>query len=375
MNFRHTYPRNKLFARLSGICMNNNQTPDSGGNPGDGGGGEGGGAGAPGPESLPNGGGQVQQNADHSAFNTPSPSPGHADRVREIMNRSDETHLTMDEIADLVRFDAPFKTPAAAIVPAQVAPPPAPPTPPAAPPAPPPVSADAKAIIDALKAAGVATPQNPQQPAPNTPPAPPQSYYGGEVPAVRITPQVLSGILGTDDPAILATAGPAVDSLVNGILNKAHADTNARMEAMARGLLSMIPQQVQQVNQVSQAETEFYNGFPELKTPAMRPLVNEISSLYVTAMRKTNPNFTWTPEARAQCGELIHRDFERRYGFKIPRGQRAVISNAPPAAPAQPAPTPAPAAHQPPYIARGGARPPAVSTPANQSADLMAFVI
>lgn len=363
---RHIYPRNKLFARLSGICFN---TPtDSGGEPG-GGGGESVDQGAPAP-SLPNGGGQVQQNADHSSFNSPPSSAADSQNVREIMNRGDNATLSMDEIAALVRFDAPFKAPPAAAASVQPTEPvqPAAPAVPAAPEAPT-ISQDARAIIDALRQSQANVPPAPANTPPSAPDAP-RPYYGGEIPAVRVSQEVLQGILGTNDPAILANASPAIDSLINGVLNRAYQDTNARMEAMARSLLTMMPQHVQTIQQTSDAEREFYTGFPELKSNELRPLVNQISSLYVTAMRKTNPGFAWTPETRAQCGELIHREFERRYGFKIPRTAQPTIGNVP-AAPAQPTP----AAPRLPFVPRGGARPPAANTPQHQSADVLSFVI
>lgn len=378
---RHNMFRNRLLERISGICFNDNDAgggggsapsaPTSGGDPG---GGDGGG-GTPGPS----GGGQVQQDAVHS-FGTPSsPSPSSAQRVSELLKKGNEDHLSFDDIHTLISFDAPFggnqqtSPPPASTQPNAAAPTPAQANPNPAPAAPQ-LSADAKAIIDALRASQTA---NPAPSNPNPEPAKEQApipYYGGEVAPLQVAPNILSAIVGSEDPAILQQAAPAINALVNGIMNRARQDTITHVQNMlSTALATHVPQTVQQMQQTSQLEQQFYSAHKHLDNPALKPLVNQISSLYHTAMRKTDPNFKWTPEHFNTVAALTARQFEKTYGFPLP-GAGPVTTNAPPANPQNPQ-NPAPANPNPrPYMSNGSARPPVVAPTTPQSADLLAFV-
>lgn len=362
-----------LEARFSPTCSaDNDAAPAS--DAGTGGGGTGSQEGGQSSPALPaSGGGQVQQNADHSGFNSVPSTPAHADRVRTILDtgKANKEHtLSMDDIADLIRFDAPFNPPAVAAttVPLQPNAATVPPAPTPAQPAAtvPPISPDAAAIIAALRAQLPASTS--PTPAPATEPARPTVYYGGEVPALQVSAQILQGLLGTDDPAILSQSAPAVNTLINGIMNRVLEDANLRMQSLAAAMLNQVPRQIEQVNTIASTEQKFYSKFAELQKPAFKATVDTISGLYVQAKRRQDPNFQWTDATFAECGELIHRKLEKDMGFKIPRGTVARIA----AAPAQPNANVTPIG---PYVSRGSARPPAADVTKNQSADLLSFVI
>lgn len=369
---RHNTFRN-FVARFAGICYNTpgeaSSAPASGGDPGGGGGG-----GTPSPAATPSGG-QQQQDAGHSAFgNSPPPSAADSTRVSTLLaagNANPETSLSMDDIAALVRFDAPFTpkaTPAAPVVPNAATVPPAPAAP-AAPAAPtgPQLSPDAKAIVDALRTAGLGQPAPAPAAAPEPAPAAPVPYYGGEVQALQVTPQILSALVGSEDPAVLSQAAPAVNTLVNGIMNRVVADMRMQMQSTVAAMMQThIPQVVQQQQQTHSLETQFYGTHKHLDKPTLKPLVNQISALYRSAQLKTDPNFAWTPEHFNTVAALVSRQFERMYGVPL-AGAGPVTTNAPPA-------TPAPAAPQLPYMSSGSTRPPVVQPNQNQSADLLAFV-
>lgn len=369
---RHNTSRN--FAdRFTGICSNDNeQTPSSGGDPGGGGGGM---SGTPGPS----GGGQVQQDAGHSFGNPSPPSQNDANRVANLLSKGSENVLSTDDIAALVRFDAPFKQKAPATQPnaataVQQTPSQQQQTKPQTqqPPAQPTLSPDAQALITALKQQlGNVAPQQPANPNPAPQETQPVPYYGGEVQALQVSPQILAGLLGTEDAAVLAQSAPAVNTLVNGIMNRVMQDMSARMQAsIAAALTTHVPQQIRTAQTTSELESKFYAKHAYLKTPALQPMVNQISGLYAVAMTKTDPNFQWDDKAFDTVAQLVNRQFERTYGFPIPVTTPAPLANAPkqqnPAAPQNPPAQP--------YMSSGGARPPVVSTPPSQSADVLAFV-
>lgn len=359
--------------RIMGVCFN---TPDvSGGNPGSGDVG-GGGGGAPSSDPLPNGGGQVQEPADHSAFNTTSPrAEGQAQRVTALMSKKDTDILTFDEIADIMNFNPAFGdtngTPAATPATPQPAAPAAPAaaTSPAAPQAPAQPQAQpltAEAIAAAVRAG--------LQPAadPSAAPSEPKVYYGGEVPAVTVDDGLVSVLIGSQDPAQVGPAKQALNALVNGMMNRVVADQNARMGQIAALIMQSVPRQVRQEQTVNESERQFYGEFGELNRPAYKPVVDKIASIVISAKVKANPNFRLDQATINLIGEAARKQIERDYGVVPPRAKQVVTQQQQPG-PRPQQTQPAPVTREP-FASRGGGARPPVADPNNQSADLLSLV-
>ena len=376
---RHNTFRNRLLERISGVMFNDNGAAPSGGGSAPTGGDPGGGGGVSGSPG-PSGGGQQQQDAGHSFGNTSPPSPDHGTRVANLLTQSNsnpDMAISFDDIADLIKFDAPFKpttpapaAPAASATPAVPNAATAPPAPPAAPAAPPTQGITPEVLAEALRQAGIGG--QPAAPTPANPTEPPP-YYGGEVPALQIRPEIVSALVGTSDPAIIAQAAPAINTLVNGIMNRVIADQTARMQSTIATLMNNhVPQAIQQHTQVNNLETQFYADNKHLDKPNLKPLVNQISGLYAAAQKKTDPNFAWNKQHFSTVAQLVSRQFERIYGVPL-AGAGPITTNAPGTPPAnQQTVPPAPPAQ--PYMSSGSTRPPVVQPNSSQSADLLAFV-
>lgn len=372
MNWKNR-TRNKLLSRLSGICFN---TPNESGGTGN----DGAATvdtGSPGPESLPGGGGQQQQ--DYQPPNAaPSRAQPTAERVQEVMAKDT---LSFDEIGDLLRFNPPFgggttqpqqtqQTPAAV---STAATPPAnqQQTPPANQPQQPQVSPDAQAIIAAVKQLQGGNQPQPAAPA-NPQPQPPKPFYGGINPPLSVSDQVIGGLLGTEDAAALAAARPHFDSFVNGLANHIARDMQTEMAKLVGAALQQVPQITQRQQTASKEEERFYSKFPELNKPAFKSVVNGIGNTVMAKLRQTNPNVQLSDKIIDAIGQLAHKQIERDFGFQIPRQAAA----APPVQPTRQAQqAPKNPAQKGPFFSGGSTRPPAVQTPQSQSADILSHVI
>lgn len=380
---------NPILARLQGICFN---TPDSpGGDAGGGGGGGGGSTPAPAPstpavETPPaNGGGQVQQDANH-VFGRQGQPQGRTERVVSTLSKAEKDRnytLSSEEVADLLSFDLDFQP--QTNQPAAQQPKPAAQTPqapnaqqtPQAPQAPqaPQLSPDVQALVQALRESGVGQPQAPQNP--QTPkPALPKPYYGGEVGALDVHDNVVAQLLGTDDAAIIAGAKPALNTLLNGLANRVMQDAQARTVALLAAYAQRVPDVVRQQHEVTASERAFYTKFPELNKPVFKSAVDAVAGVVITHMKKRNPNFKLDDKTIDLIGTKAHEKIARDLGFAIPRGAQTIV-NAPPRQQQQQQPQQQQQQTQArePFMSSGaGARPPAAGS-GNQSADVLSFVM
>lgn len=350
---RHNKP-NRFIQRFNQICFaSDGEDPGSGalGDGGEGGGGGGSSAdSAPAAPAIPNGGGRVEQPVDYDWGGSYSTADD-AREVAGILQLSDQDVLTQDQISALLNFTAPpVKKPAAQ--PATPAAPQAPAAPAAG--APPANSADpanpqppttpandmATALVAAMKAAGVVPPTNQGAQPPSQPsnPQAPRPFYGegGLMPAVTVAPEYIAGLIGTEDPAEIAKAAPAINGLVGGIMNRVALDMAALVRASQQHILSQIPQMVQSHTTSVQTTSKFFDTHKNLDKPAIRPIVAQIAKAMMTARQNAGQPI-YDDQFMSDLAENAYRAVETNYGFNL--RPAPAVANAQPN-PANPAPAP-----------------------------------
>lgn len=321
-------------------------------------------ASAPAPSaSAPNGGGARETDAGHS-FGRPAPPNNEGLKVREILNkgRDPEYRTTMDDIRALMGYEPQFvkadaepddemddlpdpaaaasAEPAAPVVASQ---------------APPALDPNVAALVEAMKSQ-----QRPATPAAQPKPDAPKPYYGGHVAPVEVAPELVADLFNSEQPE---RSVQAVNHLVNGIMNRVMADTQAQMADLYKATLQNIPLVVQNHSTASESTRAFYTQYPELNKPAMKNVVNIIAKTMIENAQKAGKPVSYNAEFLTALGENVHRFAQEQYGFAIPRTAPAA-GRSTPVAPANPKASKAPR-----FISQGGARPPAASHLNGKSAE------
>lgn len=376
----------RLQQLLSSTCMGD---PGAGGagapTDGDGGGGT---STSPPPapassESSSGFGGASAENADHRFPTRSEPTDHEIGEVRGILAKEkDPNHsLGMSEIAKLLNFDMPFK-PAepkkeATVDPKTPQAPPAPPAPPA-PTEPQKVepSADAKAIIEAIKAQTQPAPAAPAEPT-KTEPAAPKPYYGdvtqgSRKPAMQVHPEVAKALFDADPEK----AAGALNYMVNGIMNHIMQDISSDMVQFGQFIMAQVPKVAQQTHAAATGAERFYSKFPELNREPLHRVTQLLDqALAADCQKKGKP--IGDEQYFADLGAAVHMYVKQKLGVEIPRGAangQTVFANASPPSPPAAPPSNGQAAQ--PWMTPGGSRPPAgPGGPQSKSAELLNLVL
>lgn len=347
---------------------------------GEGGGAGGSGSGNAGTESPPSSastptGGINQPAFDHGPSGEQFSPPDVNSRVSEIMKGPGDRRLTAAELNDMLNFNVPFakseekkeeKKPGTEAAPAPAAAAPAitpkPGETATVPPAP------AALTPEAIAAAAVAAVKAAQPtPAAETPkPEVAKPFYGNREQgamrdAIQVNPELKAAIFG-DKPEV---AAQAIDIMVNGIMNQMMADSGQLMGMMYQKIINdvrgIIPQQITHQTESRDNTQRFYTKYAELNVPTIKPLIEAVA----VAMRKAEPNSNpGSDDFLNRLGLGVHAAFKKEFGFDLPRKGGTTM-----------APAPGATARSEPFVANGGARPPAAANGHDKSADILALLI
>jgi len=334
----------------------------------------------PGPsasDGSPAGVGGAQEQDHDFGYSYDEPSQEETARVASILDpaKDQDRSLGYGEIGALLGWNPSLK-PAAKAPDASAPQPQAPAQAPAAPAQAPQTQAPAQPQAPALDPniqaltqsvqALVQTQTQAQPSAQPTAPTQPKRFYGDINQELQVAPELVSAIIGSNQPEAVAQAAPAINHLINGLANKVMEDAVRVIQHQYQQVLQHIPQAVQAHTTERTNSQKFYDRYAELNKPAFQPLVNQAGQAYVAKLQKEGKQIVYDDSFFDAVGGLVHAYIEQSMGFKLPRAARPAVAAAPASIP-QTAPKPR-------FVTPQGTRPPAGPSGSSQSADLRDLV-
>lgn len=186
-----------------------------------------------------------------------------------------------------------------------------------------PPALDTSAISEAIAAGFRTAKEDPPVAAENAPKARPGPDFG----RIVIPPQVIQA-MEHDDPAVRAQGYQAFAGGVgNLIYTQAMQQVEQQMQQLVQDMPNVVQNHFASTQRRQHVEQDFYGTYPQLNTPALRPLVMQTAA----AVLKETGATGWTQEAR---DAIAHRVFEMFQGA-LPQQAAPIAPVAPPAPPAR----------------------------------------